>query len=318
VGNEQFGNWQVGHVDAETYAQRYLAFATALRAADTGLRLIAVGVPNDLYGHWNELLLTAAGHEIDALSVHYYSIRTERWAQPPSPETLYWPKVASACEVEAMLEQTLTLIERFSSPPVPLAFDEWNTFVAAVPPDFLEDYTIADALYAGGVMNACLRHANRITMSAAFNLINVMGNFRVTPTQIWETPTSLVIGLMTRLRGPLSVAVQVSSPTIATPGGGNLPAMPAVPLVDAAATYDPAGRCLYVYLVNRHPEMAAHVAVAGVVGSARLHIVSGNHPMALNTSEHPMAVHIQEAQSEGDDYLLLPPHSFTVAHFSQL
>ncbi|MEM6281592.1 MAG: hypothetical protein AAF787_05315, partial [Chloroflexota bacterium] len=82
VGNEQFGNWQHGHMDAETYARRYLEFVRAMRAVDDELELIAVGVPTDLYGHWNELVLEHAERDIDHLSVHYYSIRTEKWETP--------------------------------------------------------------------------------------------------------------------------------------------------------------------------------------------------------------------------------------------
>ena len=61
VGNEQFGNWQDGHVDAETYARRYLAFSKAMLAVDPDLYLPAVGVPSDQYSHWNRRVLELAG-----------------------------------------------------------------------------------------------------------------------------------------------------------------------------------------------------------------------------------------------------------------
>lgn len=315
VGNEQFGNWQVGHVDAETYARRFLEFATVMREKDAILNLIGVGVPTDLYGHWNELVLKTVGHMMDELSVHYYSIRTEKWSTPPPADTLYLPKVASAYEVEAMLDRTLDIIAANSNPPVPLAFDEWNTYVAGVSPDFFEDYGIADALYTGALMNACLRRADRIKMSAIFNLINVMGNFRVTPTQIWETPSSLVIGLMTRYRGGVSVYTHTVSPTISTPAAGNLPAMDDLPLVDCAATFEPITRMLYLSLVNRHPEESVEITFTGlnVIGDVPLYRVQGDHPLAMNTAEMPSAVQVDEKIWSGQGTLVLPPHSFTLA-----
>ena len=82
VGNEQFGNWQVGTCNAETYARRYVEFATAMLAVDETLDLIAVGVPTDLSGHWNELVLKGNGDLMNKLSVNYYSIRTEKWTHP--------------------------------------------------------------------------------------------------------------------------------------------------------------------------------------------------------------------------------------------
>lgn len=314
VGNEQFGNWQVGHCDAETYALRYRRFADAMRAVDLNLRLIAVGVPTDLYGRWNELVLQHAG-EMDALSVHYYSIRTERWERPPSAEELYWPRVAAAYEVEAMLDRTLEIVAAHTNQPVPLAFDEWNTYVDGKPPDFFEDYSVADALYAGAVMNACLRRADRIVMSGIFNLINVMGNFRVTPTQIWATPTCLLLELMTRLRGPLSVAVQVECPTVDSPGAGNLPPQAGVPMLDAAATFSPTDGVIYLSLVNRSPDAPAEIALSGMVraADADLAIIAGAGGLALNTESDPEKVVIEQGVWPlGHHMLVVRPHSFNL------
>jgi hypothetical protein len=156
VGNEQFGNWQVGTCDAETYARRYRKFAAAMLAVDPDLDLIAVGAPTDLYGHWNELVLKEAP-DIARLSVHYYSIRTEKWDIPPPADQLYWPKVASAHEVCGMLDRTWEIVRAHADPPPAIAFDEWNTYVAGKAPDFFEDYGMADALYTGALMNACLQ-----------------------------------------------------------------------------------------------------------------------------------------------------------------
>lgn len=315
VGNEQFGNWQVGHCDAETYASSFHEYADLMREVDPDLFLIGVGVPTDLYGHWNELVLRGAGAAMDALSVHYYSIRTELWATPPPAETLYIPKVAAAHEVMQMLDRTLDLIARHSDPPVPLAFDEWNTYVAGKAPDYFEEYTIADALYVGGVMNHCLRRADRIVMSAIYNFINVMANIRVTPDALWVTPSALVLQLMTRHHGQQSIAVQVESPAFDSPETGNQPAMNAIPLVDAAATYDAAQATVYLSLVNRDPHRASHVRIDGIVraGAAALHIVAGDDGMALNTEDDPERVGIETGEwSTGDEVLTLRPHSFTM------
>ena len=135
VGNEQFGNWQVGHVDAETYARRYLAFAAAMRRVDEDLTLIGVGAPANLYAHWNEHVLKIAAAEMDQFSLHYYSLRTEKLEQTPAPELLYLPKIAAWHEVAGMLDATLAVVDAFSSKPLPIAFDEWNTYVGAKAPE---------------------------------------------------------------------------------------------------------------------------------------------------------------------------------------
>lgn len=310
VGNEQFGNWQVGTCDAETYARRYKEFASAMLAVDPSLDLIAVGAPTDLYGHWNELVVKNAP-EITKLSVHYYSIRTEKWTTPPPARELYWPKVASAHEVTEMLDLTWDIVRTHADPPPKIIFDEWNTYVEAKSPDFFEDYGIADGLYAGALMNACLRRADWIKMSASFNLINVMGNIRVAPTQVWKTPTFLVLELFTKYRGDHAVSCVVDAPTVATPEAGNLPRYDALPLVDAAATLSADGATLFLSVVNRDPDREAEIALTGLArsGPGIIRFVAGSDPQALNTEEDPEAVTIETLDWPQDQGLSIPAHA---------
>lgn len=318
VGNEQFGNWQVGTCDAETYASRYLAFSEAMLAVDGTLDLIGVGAPTDLYGHWNELVLNGTGGHLKKLSVHYYSIRTEKWTTPPPADQLYWPKVAAAHEVCQMLDRTWEIVQAHANPAPPIAFDEWNTYVAAKSPDFFEDYGVADGLYTGALMNACLQRADWIKMSASFNLLNVMGNYRVTPTEVWKTPSTLVLELFTRFRGPVSVACTAECPTVATPAAGTLPAYDNVPLIDAAATYQPERGLLYLSIVNRDPQKPAAIALTGVSrkGAGRICRVTGSGPQALNTEADLQAVVIEEEEWPADASLLeLPPHTVAMVEF---
>ncbi len=318
VGNEQFGNWQVGTCDAETYARRYIEFAEAMLAVDATLDLIGVGVPNDLYGHWNELVLKGTGDSMKKLSVHYYSIRTEKWTTPPPADELYWPKVASAHEVGLMLDRTWEIVQAHADPAPAIAFDEWNTYVAGKPPDFFEDYGVADGLYTGALMNACLQRADWIKMSACFNLINVMGNYRVTPTMVWKTPTTLVLELFTRFRGSVAIGCDAHGPTVATPAAGTLPAYDDMPLVDAAATFDPQSATVFLSIVNRDPQRGARIELDGVApnGSGRVRRVTGSGPQALHTETDPQAVVIEEEDwSTAVSRLELPPHTMAMVEF---
>jgi len=67
IGNEVWGQWQIGHTQAAEYGQRLRRFAEAMRAADPSIRLVAVGdapltdAPDDLARRWNELVLRCAG-----------------------------------------------------------------------------------------------------------------------------------------------------------------------------------------------------------------------------------------------------------------
>ena len=317
VGNEQFGNWQVGTCDAETYARRYEHYAAAMLAVDPDLDLIAVGAPTDLYGHWNELVLKTAGESIKKLSVHYYSIRTEKRDVTPSTNEMYWPKVAAAQEVCEMLDRTYEIVCAHApakQPPPPIIFDEWNTYVEAKAPDFFENYSMADALYTGALMNACLQRAAWIKMSASFNLLNVMGNLRVSPTTVWKTPTALVLELFTRYRGSRAVGCTAEAAHVATPALGHLPAYDQLSLIDAAATRSADGGRLFLSVVNRDPGRPATLDVSGITrtGPATIHLIQGDSPQALNTEERPEAVTIEQAEWPLGEPLSLPAHCFAL------
>lgn len=74
IGNEMFGDWQLGHMDISEYAGRHRAFAEAMLARDPDIMLIGVG---DNTQNWTRnMLLNNAGY-IDATDEHLYSQRFE-------------------------------------------------------------------------------------------------------------------------------------------------------------------------------------------------------------------------------------------------
>ena len=339
VGNEQFGNWQVGHVDADTYATRYLAFARAMRAADPELSLIGVGAPVDLYAHWNERVLGSAAGEMDQYSLHYYSLRTEKRVDTPAPETIYLPKMAAWFEVQGMLDDTLAIVDQHSEKALPIAFDEWNTYVGAKAPDFIEDYNLADALYCGSIMNLCLQRADRIQYSAIYHLSNVMGCYLIAPLYRWEAvalgrgggwvpidsgdqpaqpavikmPATLVLELMTRHRGTQALQTTVDCGKFHSPPAGNMRGFDDVPLLNAATTYDADRRLAFVSLVNCSLDEPMALSIAGLdlEDEVDVYSVSGDSPLATNTFAAPDTVVVERRTMRADE-LLLPPHSFAM------
>lgn len=339
VGNEQYGNWQVGHVDADTYAARYLAFARAMRAADPDLTLIGVGAPVDLYSHWNERVLGAAAAEMDQFSLHFYSVRTEKLAETPPPDAIYLPKMAAWHEVKSMLDDTIGVVDQHTSSEMPIAFDEWNTYVGAKAPNFIEEYNLADALYTGSIMNLCLARADRIHYSAIYHLTNVMGCYLIAPLYNWEElflgrrggwvpidtgdnpaapavikmPATLVLELMTRHRGPRALETTVDCGSFASPAAGTMPAFDDVPLMNAAATLDADSKTLFLSLVNCGFDQPVSLSLPGLDLEADVDIycVTGESPLATNTFAAPDAVAIQH-RTLPLDQLAVPPLSFAL------
>ncbi|MFQ6097939.1 MAG: hypothetical protein ACE5O2_09460, partial [Armatimonadota bacterium] len=68
IGNEIYGNWQIGHCDAAENARRYRAFVEAMKAVDPSIECIANG--QSARNDWNDTLIRDAGDILEAISLH--------------------------------------------------------------------------------------------------------------------------------------------------------------------------------------------------------------------------------------------------------
>lgn len=124
VGNECYGNWQIGHVDAETYAHEVVAFARAMRAVDPRLKLLAVGGMPDRWPDWNAALARIAGAEIDYITLHHYA----RDNADTPPDESYAMTVSAPDRIADLIARSRRDIDA-NAPAgkfIPISFDEWN------------------------------------------------------------------------------------------------------------------------------------------------------------------------------------------------
>ena len=78
IGNENWGGG--GNMRPEFYADLCRQYSTFLRSYDPGLvpYKIACGASEEDY-HWTRTVVESAGHTIDAISLHYYTIPGDNW-----------------------------------------------------------------------------------------------------------------------------------------------------------------------------------------------------------------------------------------------
>jgi len=311
IGNEMFGGWQIGHTDAKTYALKYNKFVRAIKKVNPNLRYIAVGACADHFGHWNEIVLKNIRERVDELSVHYYSIRTEKDKTHPHYTSRYIPTVAASTEVEIMLDKTIAEIKKYTKKNITIAFDEWNTYVEAEHPNYIENYNISDALYAGSLLNACINRGDMITNTGVYHLINVMGNYRIDGQKIWKTPTTLVLELFTKYHKGEILKTSVSSPTFSSPALGKQPVYKNNKLIDASATYDQNQVCLSI--VNKSEKESLIVSIPQHKKIIANYLVNGSSPTDLNDKKNLHKITIKKNQLEcGEDFVEIPPHSFSL------
>ena len=68
VGNEMFGDWQLGHMPVEDYVMKHNKVAEAMWAVDPNIELIAVGYP----GKWNDWMYENCADHMTYISEHFY------------------------------------------------------------------------------------------------------------------------------------------------------------------------------------------------------------------------------------------------------
>ena len=311
IGNEMFGGWQIGHTDAKTYALKYDQFVKAIKKVNKNLRFIAVGACADHFGHWNEIVLNNIKERIDELSIHYYSIRTEKDKTHPHYTSRYIPTVAASTEVELMLDMTIKEVKKNTKKHITLAFDEWNTYVEAEHPNYIENYNIADALYAGSLLNACINRGDMITNTGIYHLINVMGNYRIDGQKIWKTPTTLVLELFTKFHKGKILKTSTNSPTFSSPGMGKQPEYEKNNLLDASATFNQNQVCLTI--VNKSEMESLKISIPIHTKIIETYLVDGDSPTDMNDIKNLEKVYIKKNKLEYcTEFINLPPHSFSL------
>ncbi|MBI2302107.1 MAG: hypothetical protein HYU66_24655 [Armatimonadetes bacterium] len=308
LGNEMYGNWQLGWLDPEKYAQKALEMARLMRAASpTPLRLVAVGVDGDGWDHWNRREVKLLGHAVDWQSVHYY----ESVDTADAPETQYLVVADSARRMDRFLGDTARVVAEAndSGKLLPLAFDEWNVWkgTARAETHYENDYDLADALWACSVFHALHRHGDRVTMANLAQLVNVLGALRTDQTRLVRTTLFEAFRLYGDHFGRRFVPVEVQAPEV----------VPGRPLLDVSATLDGDGR-LHLAVVNWHPSQPAKLNVtlqgfepAAEVAEARLH---GASFRSANRLGQPAEVGVTVRRATWAELLAepVPAHSATI------
>lgn len=307
IGNEVWGQWQIGHTQAAEYGQRLRRFAEAMRAADPSIRLVAVGdapltdAPDDLARRWNELVLRCAGDLIDYLSFHIYQPNQEGWQESYDHEKLHLTVCAAPLDVEAVVGRMAQQIAQLAPQrSIHVALDEWNLWLA--PPEGAETmhrviYTLRDALYTAGMLNVFQRCCDTLTLANLAQLVNVLPVIVTDATRAYATPIYYPF-LMYREMEKLALRVRVSAPKFDSEALGNIASHTAVPYLDVTATRDEQGKRLVLGVINRHPRRAIATSIC-LQGCDALHPVKARllgdmDPLTTNSFESPHQVATQD------------------------
>ncbi len=290
IGNEMYGNWQLGHMPLQDYAKKHNRFAQAMRAKDPSIKLIAVGA----IGAWSEGMLAASAEAMDYMSEHFYCGEMPglmgHVAQIPR-------QVRRIAEAHRKYRTTIPALKGRN---ILVALDEWNYWYGPyIYGELGTRYFLKDALGIAAGLHEYFRQSDIIFMANYAQTVNVIGAIKTTKTAAELETTGLALKLYRAHFGTIPVAVS----------GAPEP-------LDVAAAWKDGKKILTLAVVN--PTRTAQTLPlsfkgAGVPKSAKLYLIAGGDENAYNEPGKEPAVEIREISGAPfGAKLTLPPISISL------
>lgn len=251
LGNELWGNWNLGYPTLDQLAPRTLEFSQAVRQVDPSARLIAGGEDPDDFTPWNAVQLHNPAGTFDYLSTHF--VVTTSATDSPHASDLFIDEAAFALPVELgrKLQQEQDQIDTYPAfaHKAHIAFTEW-LFVGPRPgtPNFSN---MGGAVDTAGFLNMLMRHAGIVPVSDMTGIMDFAGIWK-DRGQVYAAPAYYAFRMYSTAGAvhPVQVVTDVGSYSVAH-GVSRLPDIPDVPYLDVVAATSADGGTLDLFCVNR-------------------------------------------------------------------
>ncbi len=293
LGNELWGNFQIGYPTLERAAARTEAFSSAVRAADPRARLIATGQDPDRFETWNARLLALPPGAFHYLATHFVVGCGQVRRANPAPDFIAESALALPVGLERQLRKMKEQID--ASPHrghVQIAFTEW---LFHGPDDTVPRFTnLGGALMAAGFLNTLIRTAAFVPIANMTGLIDFAGITKKR-SQVFAPPAYWALRMYSNSTASRPVAVTSTGAAYDVREGNNrIPEIPSVPYLDLVAALNEAGDVLTLFAVNRHQyrDIPADLHIAGFSPAPRAHTqtLSGTSLYQVNDELRPNAV----------------------------
>ncbi len=319
LGNEVYGEWQIGHLGAGDYVKAAREWAKVLTWTDPSIELVACGETG--WSDWDETVISGL-----AAFVRYYSIHLYTGSED------YWSNVLAPHQAERAVRITSALIEKARynqrlAHRIDVAYDEWNVRVASRhhgPDDHEETYTLADALAVATYVHGFVRNAAVVKMANLAQLVNVLAPIMTSPEGIVLQSIYHPLRLFGEHLQGESLDVAVSCPrrhlheVLDGPEAHRVADLGPFPVLDAVAWRSKDQGSLWVSVVNRAEEdVTAELALWPEVGigAASIERVEASDWRDTNTFAHPNEVGVVAERLEepsGALRQLFPAHTHSV------
>jgi alpha-N-arabinofuranosidase len=168
IGNEMYGNWEIGYSGRDGYIKRYKAFHAAMSAADPDIRFVINGHDSE----WNRAMLSECAGLFDYIDIHFYP----GWEIEPhaNPLTDVFNNFVTRLDgIEKQIHQLRLDIEQAGlTGKVKAAICEYQITGGGWGPNRAFCSTQGVALFVAGVVALMVKNADLIEIGNFSNLTN--------------------------------------------------------------------------------------------------------------------------------------------------
>lgn len=325
LGNEMDGYWQIGHKEAHEYGRLAEEASKLMKWVDPTIETVLCGSSTDMlptYLSWEQTVLEHAYDWVDYISLHQYlDNRAE-----DTPSYLAAPLTTEARIREVTAVCDFVQAKKRSRKKMMLSFDEWNVWYhtsdqptepwTVAPPILEERYSMEDALVAGGMLLALVRHCDRVKVGCLAQLVNIIAPIMtVKGGGVWRQTIFYPYRDVSVYGRGLVYDIRVDAPTYVCKQFGEVSA------IDAVAVKNEAGE-LVIFAINRLEQEAlpleADLAALPVEGGYTVshETMTADSPKDTNTPEQPDRVTPRMLSApvleDGRLHTVLPPLSWNM------
>lgn len=200
IGNEMFGDWQLGHMPLEEYVKKHNEFADAVRKVDPTVVLVGVGE----VGKWDEMMLSNCSQNMDLISEHIYRQDWHGGGLMTHTKQL----ADDIRRIGQKHRDYRTQIPALQGKNIRIAMDEWNYWYG--PHIFGElgtRYFWRDGMGIAAGLHEFFRNSDIYYMANYAQTVNVIGCIKTTGTSSAFETTGLVLKMYREFFGKIPVTI---------------------------------------------------------------------------------------------------------------
>jgi uncharacterized protein len=278
VGNEMYGNWQIGHIPLEEYVKKHNQIAEAIWKVDPDAKLVGVGN----VGKWSEMMLKVCSGYMNLLSEHIYCKEIK------SDVIKHTKQLANEIKRVADAHRKYRRdINEISGKDIRIAMDEWNYWYGNyIYGELGTQYFLKDALGVATGLHEYFRNSDIYYMANYAQTVNVIGAIKTSRTASILDTTGVVLKLYRQHFGQIPVDVKYEN----------------IAPLDVAAALKADRKAITIAIVNptdKQRDLPIELKGVKAADKGKLWVITGTDPLAHNVPGKEPMVTIEEKPVDG-------------------